>query len=142
MVLDEPFSGLTPSTRRSCARPSELKRRGTTVILSTHDMSVAEEMCDFVCMIHRGRKVLDGTLRTCAASTAPAPSASRWRAGRRWQACPGLRSATWALQELHVDGDPHRPQGPPRARAVRRFEEVHPTLKEIFLSKAAAGDPA
>ena len=33
-----------------------------TVILSTHDMQVAENMCDYICMIFRGKKVLDGTL--------------------------------------------------------------------------------
>jgi ABC-2 type transport system ATP-binding protein len=35
---------------------------GTTVIFSTHDMSMAERMCDFIFMIFKGRKVLDGTL--------------------------------------------------------------------------------
>ncbi|HLH17150.1 MAG TPA: DUF4162 domain-containing protein, partial [Bryobacteraceae bacterium] len=36
--------------------------RGSTVILSTHDMSVAEDLCDYIFMIFKGRKVLDGTL--------------------------------------------------------------------------------
>jgi len=40
----------------------ELRRRGATVILSTHDMTVAETMCDQIFMIFKGRKVLDGTL--------------------------------------------------------------------------------
>ena len=40
----------------------DLRRRGTTVILSTHDMTVAETMCDQIFMIYKGRKVLDGTL--------------------------------------------------------------------------------
>ena len=35
-----------------------------TVIFSTHDMSVAEKMCDFIFMIYKGKKVLDGTLET------------------------------------------------------------------------------
>jgi ABC-2 type transport system ATP-binding protein len=39
-----------------------LKRNGTTVIFSTHDMDVAEKMCDFIFMIFKGRKVLDGRL--------------------------------------------------------------------------------
>jgi ABC-2 type transport system ATP-binding protein len=42
----------------------DLRRRGSTVIFSTHDMSVAEKMCDFIFMIFRGRKVLDGTLES------------------------------------------------------------------------------
>ena len=63
LVLDEPFSGLDPvsaETIRSAVLA--LRRSGVTVILSTHDMSVAESMCDYIFMIFRGRKVLDGTL--------------------------------------------------------------------------------
>jgi ABC-2 type transport system ATP-binding protein len=41
----------------------ELRRSGATVIFSTHDMGMAERLCDFIFMIYKGRKVLDGTLR-------------------------------------------------------------------------------
>jgi len=63
LILDEPFTGLDPvsvDTIRTAIL--DLRRRGATVILSTHDMSVAESMCDSILMIYRGRKVLDGTL--------------------------------------------------------------------------------
>jgi len=63
LILDEPFSGLDPvSTDALRDAILELRRRGATVILSTHDMQVAEDMCDYICMIFRGKKVLDGTL--------------------------------------------------------------------------------
>jgi ABC-2 type transport system ATP-binding protein len=63
LILDEPFTGLDPvSVDAIRSAILELRRRGATVILSTHDMSVAESMCDCILMIHRGRKVLDGTL--------------------------------------------------------------------------------
>jgi len=63
LVLDEPFSGLDPvSTETIRTAVLALRRSGVTVILSTHDMSVAESMCDYIFMIFRGRKVLDGTL--------------------------------------------------------------------------------
>jgi ABC-2 type transport system ATP-binding protein len=63
LILDEPFTGLDPvSVDAIRSAILELRRRGATVILSTHDMSVAESMCDSILMIHRGRKVLDGTL--------------------------------------------------------------------------------
>ena len=63
VILDEPFTGLDPvnaDTIRSAVL--ELQAQGTTVIFSTHDMSTAERMCDFIFMIFKGRKVLDGTL--------------------------------------------------------------------------------
>jgi ABC-2 type transport system ATP-binding protein len=63
LILDEPFTGLDPVSM-DLVRASilELRRRGSTVILSTHDMHVAESMCDYIFMIFRGQKVLDGTL--------------------------------------------------------------------------------
>ncbi|MBZ5607615.1 MAG: ATP-binding cassette domain-containing protein [Acidobacteriia bacterium] len=63
VILDEPFSGLDPVAAETLREAIlELRRRGTTVVLSTHDMPTAEAMCDFIFMIFRGRKVLDGSL--------------------------------------------------------------------------------
>src|SRR5215831_9192479 len=63
VILDEPFSGLDPVNADVLREAAlELRKTGTTVIFSTHDMSVAEKMCDFIFMIYRGNKVLDGTL--------------------------------------------------------------------------------
>ena len=63
MILDEPFSGLDPVSAKSLREAViDLRRNGTTVILSTHDMRTAETLCDSILMIFRGRKVLDGTL--------------------------------------------------------------------------------
>src|SRR6266571_4685302 len=63
VLLDEPFSGLDPVNAEALrAAVLDLRRDGTTVIFSTHDMAVAERMCDFIFMIYQGRKVLDGTL--------------------------------------------------------------------------------
>jgi len=63
IILDEPFSGLDPVNSDVLRREVlELRKRGATVIFSTHDMTVAERMCDFIFMIYKGKKVLDGTL--------------------------------------------------------------------------------
>jgi ABC-2 type transport system ATP-binding protein len=63
LILDEPLSGLDPVSADAIRSAIlDLRRRGVTVILSTHDMQVAESMCDYILMIFRGRKVLDGTL--------------------------------------------------------------------------------
>lgn len=63
IILDEPFSGLDPVNAdviRSAVL--ELQKDGATVIFSTHDMNMAEKMCDYIFMIYKGKKVLDGTL--------------------------------------------------------------------------------
>jgi len=63
LILDEPFSGLDPvSAETMRAAILEMRDRGATVIISTHDMHVAETFCDSILMIYKGRKVLDGTL--------------------------------------------------------------------------------
>jgi ABC-2 type transport system ATP-binding protein len=63
IILDEPFSGLDPvNTEILKESLLELQKNGATVIFSTHDMSMAEKMCDYIFMIYKGKKVLDGTL--------------------------------------------------------------------------------
>lgn len=63
VILDEPFSGLDPvNTNVLLDSILELQKNGKTVIFSTHDMATAEKVCDYIFMIHKGKKVLDGTL--------------------------------------------------------------------------------
>jgi ABC-2 type transport system ATP-binding protein len=60
LILDEPFSGQDPvSVRLLREHIVNEHRRGATVLLSTHVMAHAEEMCQHVVMIHQGQKVLD-----------------------------------------------------------------------------------
>src|SRR6187431_2490521 len=60
LILDEPFSGLDPvSVRLLREQVRRAHARGATILLSTHIMAYAEELCDHVFMIHEGRKVLD-----------------------------------------------------------------------------------
>jgi ABC-2 type transport system ATP-binding protein len=68
LVLDEPFTGLDPLNMEALKDAVvALHRGGTTVIFSTHDMDIAERMCDTIFMICRGRKVLDGALESIQA---------------------------------------------------------------------------
>jgi ABC-2 type transport system ATP-binding protein len=63
LILDEPFSGLDPVSARLLRQlVREEHRRGASILLSTHVMTHAEEICEHVVMIHRGRKVLDDSV--------------------------------------------------------------------------------
>jgi len=63
VILDEPFTGLDPVNSEVIKDAIlEMQSNGTTIIFSTHDMAMAERMCDFIFMIYNGQKVLDGTL--------------------------------------------------------------------------------
>jgi ABC-2 type transport system ATP-binding protein len=69
VVLDEPFSGLDPINAQALKDTVvDLKRTGKTVIFSTHLMDNAERMCDAVCIISRGEKVLDGEMTAVKAA--------------------------------------------------------------------------
>jgi ABC-2 type transport system ATP-binding protein len=64
LILDEPFSGFDPINVDVLKRIIlDLKAEGKTIILSTHVMEQAEQLCDDICLINKGKIILDGTLR-------------------------------------------------------------------------------
>jgi ABC-2 type transport system ATP-binding protein len=63
VILDEPFSGLDPVNSQVLRDTVvDFRRRGKTVLFSTHIMEHAEKLCDRLCIIARGQKLVDGTL--------------------------------------------------------------------------------
>jgi len=63
VVLDEPFGGLDPVNAQALKDAVlELRQAGTTILFSTHIMEQAERLCDRLCIIARGRKLVDGSL--------------------------------------------------------------------------------
>ena len=63
LILDEPFSGLDPVNAQQIKNEIlELKRNGTTIIFSTHRMESIEELCDEICLINNGTKILEGNV--------------------------------------------------------------------------------
>jgi ABC-2 type transport system ATP-binding protein len=140
LILDEPFSGLDP-VNAEALRTSilDLRRQGTTIILSTHDMSLAEQLCDFILMIFRGRKVLDGTL----AAIQDQYGADTVRVGlengaQDLRGLPGVTSIRdlGRVQELQLDRttDPQGILAALIARGrVRSFEITRPSLHDIFV---------
>ena len=64
IILDEPFSGLDPINANLLKEiVQELKARNKTIIFSTHLMEQAEQMCDSICLVNRGRSVINGNIR-------------------------------------------------------------------------------
>ncbi len=63
LIFDEPFSGFDPiNTNLMKNEILELKKNGTTIIFSTHNMSSVEEICDHIALINQSRKILDGQI--------------------------------------------------------------------------------
>ena len=144
LILDEPFSGLDPVNMEALKDVVlELKRRGTTVIFSTHDMDVAERMCDTIFMIFRGRKVLDGTLESIQAKYGEDTIRVRTAQGNGALAnLPGVvRVNDYGRdQELQIaPGTDTQALLAELARRTRieRFEVSRPSLHDIFVRIAA-----
>ena len=151
VILDEPFSGLDPVNSQALKDTIvELRRRGKTVIFSTHLMDNAERMCDAVCIIANGDKVLDGTLTDVKAENAgrtvavaidgpPSSEISRIFADRSLveRVDDSNRFFEVELQPGADSQDLLRAIVESGAR-VKRFELVQPSLHQIFLEKVGA----
>lgn len=145
VILDEPFSGLDP-VNLEVVRSAilDLRRDGVTVIFSTHDMNMAETMCDFIMMIYKGRKVLDGTLDSIQAQYGKDTIRLRVAGGtEQLQAIPGIRALRnlGQYQEVQYDGDPQDFLRTLTARTrVDLFEITRPSLHDIFVRIAGPGE--
>ncbi len=142
-ILDEPFSGLDPvnlDLLKNSIR--QLRDEGTTVILSTHDMDVAQSMCDRVLMIYRGQNVLDGTLNEIRTQKGQPRLRVRMADGSiPQQYLPGVESciANGDFYDLVLQNQDARPEVM-RALAdagdIEHFETVRPSLHDIFVAIA------
>jgi ABC-2 type transport system ATP-binding protein len=138
LILDEPFSGLDPVNAEALKDGVlEIRRRGTTVVFSTHDMATAEKMCDRIFMIFRGRKVLDGTLEEIQAQYGFDTVRVRTAAGAA--ALSNLAAVQAVndygqMQEVRLSGDPQRfLQDLCGRTTVHHFEIARPSLHDIFV---------
>ena len=145
LILDEPFSGLDPVSADTIrAAILEMRRRGSTVILSTHDMNVAENFCDNIFMIYRGKKVLDGTLDSIQSHYGTDTIRVEVEGGARYlENLPGIESSRdlGKVQELRMTPscDPQEVLRALLARTrVMSFSLAHPSLHDIFVRIAGA----
>jgi ABC-2 type transport system ATP-binding protein len=140
VILDEPFTGLDPVNADAIREAVlELQAGGATVIFSTHDMGVAERMCDFIFMIFKGRKVLDGTLAAIQDQYGSDTIRVKTEDGATaLQQLEGVERVTdfGRAQELRVARD-RDPQEILRAiisrTRVESFEITKPSLHDIFV---------
>lgn len=140
VILDEPFTGLDPVNAEVLREAVlDLRRGGTTVIFSTHDMNVAEMMCDYIFMIFKGGKVLDGTLESIQASYGS--DTIRLRTDGNSDELSGLQEVERVVdfgqyQEIRLgnDADPQAFLAKiMQTSRIQHFELTRPSLRDIFI---------
>jgi ABC-2 type transport system ATP-binding protein len=159
VILDEPWSGLDPINAEVLRDVvDEIRKAGRTVIFSTHGMEQAEKICDAVCIIARGKKVLEGKLRDIKRASAMEGLIALEFATEAAKAAARviLDDRSLVAEERapfagdHADCEVRLADGVEPMRllaaflnaqvALRRFEQVTPTLHQIFVDKV--GDEA
>ena len=151
VILDEPFSGLDPINSQALKDAIlELKRRGKTVVFSTHVMDNAERMCDSVCIIARGEKVLDGTVTSVKAGAGARNVTLSVAGGTRNGIGEVLRDRQFVQKvddtnnyfelELAPGADPQvlLRRLIDGGAQIERFELMQPSLHQIFLQRVGA----
>jgi ABC-2 type transport system ATP-binding protein len=148
LILDEPFSGFDPVNAALLKDEIlELKKAGTTILLSTHRMESVELLCDQVAMIHKSKKILDGSIREIKSRFRPLEIRASLQ--QLNQELPD----TWkteAMEEGKVDLlIPLNGQSPNQLLRelmtfgeVISFQERFPSMEEIFIQQVNASGHA
>jgi len=144
IILDEPFSGLDPVNADMMKDIIlELQEKGATIIFSTHDMAMAERMCDYIFMIHKGKKVLDGTLDNIQDTYGN--DTLRIQSENGASALSGLQGIEHVnnfgkVQEIRLEAgtDPQKLLAELLKRTrIYKFEITKPSLNDIFIRIAS-----
>jgi ABC-2 type transport system ATP-binding protein len=145
LILDEPSSGLDPISANVLKDVLlELRAAGKTILFSTHRMEDAERLCDYVCLIHHGRKVLDGHLDQVRSSGGSLAARVDYAgdSGLLRQA-PGVTDVNdygrYAELRLQAGVEPAALlRWLSQRLEVGRFEVLNPSLNQIFLEAVGA----
>lgn len=144
LIFDEPFSGFDPINAEQLKQEIlELKQRGATIILSTHNMASVEEICDDIALINHGRVMLEGEVREVrrrfrqnrytltfegSATDLPLPE---WMQVLSQNADSQTTTLSLQLSDSHVSNDVLQ-FFVPRV-AVTSFGEILPSMNDVFI---------
>jgi len=147
IIMDEPFYGLDPVNSTLLKDVMlDLKKSGRTILFSTHRMDQVEKLCDSICLINRGRSVLQGPLKQVKAQYGKSNVQIEYEGSGDFlqkgelvgsynnygnyvevRLAPGAD----AQQLLHIAAERSR---------ISKFEVVEPSLEEIFIEVVGKND--
>jgi len=148
IILDELFSGLDPLNIELIKSVLlDLKRAGKTILFSTHVMEQAEKLCDYICMISRGHKVIDGRLTDVKAQFGKNSIQMNIEGdGGFINNLEGVKNViefnNYIELSLEANADTNKILKEVTSRVkILRFEIVEPSLYDIFIDTAKV-DPS
>jgi ABC-2 type transport system ATP-binding protein len=142
VILDEPFSGLDPVNAATVEEIMlGMRAKGSTIVLSTHRMEQVERMCDSICLIDKGRNVLDGELRAIKQSYGKNTLHIEFTGSENFLSNPSIinltRLGNGVEAKLKPGADPQEIlKAAVQAHvSITRFELLEPSLNEIFIDR-------
>ena len=145
VILDEPFTGLDPVNAAVIKDVMlELRSQGATIILSTHRMDQVEQMCDSICLMNKGQKLLDGDLKAIKKSYGNNTVRMEFVGDPAFLQLPEVVERINSYGEMvditlrqGADAQQILKSAVERGIQVRRFELMEPPLNDIFIQKVS-----
>jgi ABC-2 type transport system ATP-binding protein len=150
LILDEPFSGFDPINANLIKNEIlELKKNGATILFSTHNMGSVEELCDNIALIHKSKKILDGSVKEIRKRYKSNVYELEFTGNMM-----GFTNAMWTGAELidhSSDGETNRAKvrllGNTKSNEllqailpfaqIQLFKEIIPSMNDIFISNVS-----
>lgn len=140
LIMDEPFSGLDPVNAALLKDVLlDLKNAGKTILFSTHRMDQVERLCDSICLVSRGRAVLEGDIRAIKAGYGKNCVHLEYEGGSSFLENTALVHSSnnygnYVEVRLAEGANPQELLHSAAAVArIRKFELIEPSLEEIFI---------
>lgn len=154
LIFDEPFSGFDPINQVILRDEIlELKKKGSTIFFSTHNMASVEELCDHITLINKSRAILSGeindiknTYRSNLYEVGFTGDPDKLRAAL----LPGITLSSMDSDKLHHTARIQLPQNPTDnellksllpAVHIESFREVLPSMNDIFIRVVENANP-
>ena len=151
VIMDEPFSGLDPVNAQLLEETLlTLKGEGCAILFSSHRMDQVERLCDAICLVHRGRAVLAGSLREVKSKYERETVVMQFTGDDSFLSDPSVaplvRESRRFPGRVEVrlvrssDAQALFRAAASSSAVIDRFELVEPSLEEIFIR--TVGEPA
>ncbi|MBL0330533.1 MAG: ATP-binding cassette domain-containing protein [Bacteroidetes bacterium] len=153
LILDEPFSGFDPINANLIKNEIlDLKKKGSTILFSTHNMGSVEELCDNIALINRSKKIVDGSVKDIRKANKSNVieveftgnmmgfTNSLWTYGKL-----GEHSAEGEICKAQIELTPGSTSNQLLSSIlpvveIHSFKELVPSMNDIFIKKVSEGN--